>query len=152
MIRNILNNQDQVIGTLELPDDTPESVWEERLSAYKISAQEIYDRSIEQSIKTRKLYAEDLLERFKKKNISEGINGLQAMHMQAKVRALPVTFMGYSMTVDLLNCAISGDIEVAVLTLLYCTDIDDMSQPYHWLNQDRVNWLIADMKAYLGWA
>lgn len=152
MIRNILNNQDQVIGTLELPDGTPESVWEERLSAYKISEQELSERGLEQSIKARKLYAEDLLERFKKKNISEGINVLQAINMHAKVRALPVTFMGHSMTVDLLNCAISGDIEVAVLTLLYCTDIDDMTQPYHWLNQERVNWLVADMKGYLGWA
>lgn len=152
MLRNILNNQDQVIGTLELPDDTLESVWEERLSAYKVSTQELTARGLEQSIKSRKVYAEDLLERFKKKNISEGINALQAMSMQAKVRALPVTFMGHSMVVDLMNCAISGDIEVAILTLLYCTDIDNMTQPYHWLNQDRINWLVADMKSFLGWA
>lgn len=150
--RNILNSQNQIVGTLTLPDGTAEEIWQEKLSAFAISSQEQAARNISISIKERKQYAEDLLERFKKKNISEGINALQAINMQAKVRALPVTFMGHSVTVDLLNCAISGDIEVAVLSLLYCTDIDDMSQPYHWLSQARVDWLVADMKNFLGWA
>jgi hypothetical protein len=150
--RNILNSQGQVVGTLTLAEGLSEEVWAEKLAAFAVSPQELQNRVSAASIKERKQYAEDLLERFKKKNISEGINALQAIAMQGKVRALPVTFMGYSTQVDLLNCAISGDIEVAVLTLQYCTAIEDMSQPYHWLNQDRVNWLIADMKNFLGWA
>jgi len=37
MIRNILDYQNNVIGTLELPDDTPEDVWQNKLQLYMVS-------------------------------------------------------------------------------------------------------------------
>lgn len=36
MTRDILDFNGNVIGTLELPDDTPEEIWEERLNEFKV--------------------------------------------------------------------------------------------------------------------
>lgn len=101
-------------------------------------------------IKERKVYADDLLERFKKQNISEGINVLQGIHMHSKMRAFPITISGLSFTLDIMNMAVSGDIEIACVSLQYGTP-DDMSQTYHWLSAARISWLVADMKTFLGW-
>jgi hypothetical protein len=111
---------------------------------------EIQESYLKNTIRQRKEYADDLLERLKQKNISEGINALQGMWMHSRMRALPITFMGLPFTQDIMNMAVSGDIEIACLTLMNATP-DDMTQPYHWWSQDRINWLITDMKNYLGW-
>jgi hypothetical protein len=117
-------------------------------SPEQVAKRNSYSSSI--LIKTRKEYSENLMERFKAKNISEGINAVQAMHMHDRLRALPVTFSSQSFTLDILNMAISGDVEVACLSLMSCT-ADDMSLPKHWLSQARINWLVNDMKTFLGW-
>lgn len=148
MKRNIVDYQGNVIGELELPDNTTEDVWEKKLSLYAIAP--VQPDLIKESISKRREYAEDLIQRFKYKNITEGINALQAMYMHHKMRALSVTFYGLPMTLDILNMVVSGDIEVACLSLMNC-QADDMTAPYHWLNQSRINWLISDMKTYLGW-
>ena len=148
--RNILDINGQVIGQLTLPIGTSEEVWQEKLNQYKVSVELDASQATKFSIKQRKEFADQLLEEFKAKNISEGINGLQAMYMHHKLRALPVTFMGVPMTLDLLNMAISGDVEVATLALIYCTP-DDMTAPYHWLNTERRDWLVSKMKTFLGW-
>lgn len=102
------------------------------------------------NIKARKDFADQLLEDFKFKNINEGINALQGLYMHSRMRELPITFMGLSMKVDILNMAVSGDLEVAALALLYCTP-DDMSQPYHWFSVARRDYLVFKLKEYLGW-
>ena len=149
--RDCLNYLGQKVGELELPEGTSEEIWAEKLSKYAVAPVDPAQESLKLSIKQRREYADDLIERLKFKNISEGINALQAMCMHHKMRALSVTFYGVPMTLDILNMVVSGDIEVACLSLMNCTP-DDMSQPFHWLNQDRVNWIVADMKQYLGWA
>ena len=95
-------------------------------------------------------FARDLFRQFKQKNKDEGINGLQALWLHHRMRAWNVTFMGVPFVEDVINMGASGDIETACLSLLYGTP-DDMSLPYHWLNQERINWLVAEMKAHLGW-
>jgi len=151
MERPIKNYLGEVIGTLSFPDDTPEEKWQAALAPYTLPPVDPTAQRIRISIKDRKEYADDLIERFKFKNISEGINALQAMYMHHKMRALPVTFYGVPMTLDLLNMVVSGDIEVACLSLMYCTP-DDGTMPFHWLNAARVSWLVTEMKSYLGWA
>jgi hypothetical protein len=154
MIRDILNYQGTVIGQLEMPDDTPEERWTEELAKYAVapkSPSEIQASYLRNTIKQRKEYAEDLLERLKQKNITEGINVYQGLWMHHRMRALPITVNGVGLVQDVMNMAVSGDIEIACVTLQYAQP-DDMSQSYHWWTQDRINWLIADMKNYLGWS
>lgn len=138
-------------STLELPDDTPEEIWELKLAKYKVPPINQAAEHLQLTISQRKAYAEDLIERFKFRNISDGINALQAMHMHHRMRALNITFYSVPLTLDLLNMVVSGDVEVACLALMSATP-DDMSAPYHWLNAERIAWLVADMKNYLGWA
>ncbi len=107
--------------------------------------------SLKMSIIDKKKYADDLLERFKNKNIVEGINAVQGMWMHSRMRAVSFTFYGLPVIVDILNMAVSGDVELACLALMYTTP-DDGSAAYHWLTQERINWIVADMKGFLGWA
>jgi len=148
MIVDILDWQDIKIGTLELPDDSTPEYIQQRLAPYKVRP--LGTDVLRDTIKARKDYADDLIERFKYRNVSEGINALQAMYMHHKMRALTVTFYGVPMTLDILNMVVSGDIEVACLSLMNCSP-DTGLLPYHWLTQDRVDWLVSDMKKYLGW-
>ena len=153
MKRDILNHLGEVVGELELPDDTAEEVWSERLDIYRVpppSIEAIMDRALNASIKDRKEWADGMLERFKKRNILLGINGAQALWLHHRMRALEINFMGIPMTQDILNMAVSGDIETACLSLLYST-LDDGSMPYHWYNEATRNWLVSEMKSYLGW-
>lgn len=95
-------------------------------------------------------FAKDLMAEFKQENKDAGINALQAMWVHHRVRAWPCTVSGVSFTVDIVNMVVSGDIETACLALIYGSP-DDMSLAYHWLNSDRVNWLVNNMKGFLGW-
>jgi hypothetical protein len=149
--RDILNSENQVIGQLSLPIGTSEEVWQAKLDAYKAGISVDSSAILKITIKERKEFAEKILEDFKAKNLSDGINALQAMYMHHKFRALEVTFYGVPMTLDLLNMAVSGDVEVACLALIYCVP-DDMSMPYHWLNSERRDWLVTRMKTFLGWS
>lgn len=151
MIREIVDNNNHTIGRLSLPDGTSEEVWQEKLSAYKIQNAEQINRALTFSIKVRKEFAERLLEEFKFKNLSEGVNALQGMWIQHKMRALPVSFMGVNFTLDILNMAVSGDVEIACLALQNC-ELDDMTMPYHWFNSARRDWLVSEMKKFLGWS
>lgn len=103
------------------------------------------------SIQSKIDFAQSLIAEFKKKNISEGINALQGLWMHQRTRALPVTLNGITFTVDLMNMVISGDLELACLSLMN-TPADNMTMPFHWLSQERLNFLVAKLKIYLGWS
>lgn len=150
MKRDILDYLGNKIGELELPDGTAESVWATKLSAYATPPPDPVKAAVEKTIDDRVLYCQDLIQRFKYKNLTENINAVQAMYLHHKMRAINITFYGVPMTLDLMNLVISGDVEIACLALMNMTP-DDMTAPYHWLNAARVNWLVADMKGYLGW-
>jgi hypothetical protein len=104
------------------------------------------------SIKEKKAFADDLIDRLKKKNITEGINGPRGLWVHERTRALSVTLPGvpYTFTVDLMNMVISGDLELACLSLMY-SPADDMTLPWHWLSAERKNWIINELKLFLGW-
>lgn len=102
----------------------------------------------------RREFGQKLMLAFKIKNISEGVQWYQAIHMHARLRAwnvnMPQALGGTVETVDCLNMILAGDIETACLSAMYGTP-DDMSSPLHWLSAERVNWLIGEMKTFLGW-
>lgn len=150
--RNILDYQGNIIGQLELPSSTTEQEWALHLALYAVNPNAGSASSfLKFTIKQRKEYCETLLEEFKARNVGLGINAPQGMWMHHRMRAMEITFMGVPMTLDILNLAISGDIEVACLTLMYSTP-DDGTQFYHWYTQEVKDLLIADMKSFLGWA
>ena len=150
--RNILDYLGNVIGTLSLPDSTSEETWQLILANYAVapdnSAAESYKMF---NIEQRKAFCDKLLSDFKLRNINDGINAIQGMHMHHRMRALEVSFYGNNFSIDVMNLAISGDIELACLALIYCTP-DDMSDSKHWMSSARRDWLVGQMKAFLGWS
>lgn len=152
MQRPILDSNGNPTGAyLELPDNTPESVWQEKLNQYKYIAPNEADARRKASIISRKEWADDLIQRFKDMNISSGININQALWLQHRMRALNITVGGIPMIMDMMNLVISGDIEVACVALQYAA-ADDMTQTYHWFSAGRRDWLVTEMKKYLGWS
>ena len=95
-------------------------------------------------------FARTLFMEFKQKNKDDGINIYQAMWMHHRMRSLAVNMGGFETVQDIINMGASGDIETACVCLQYC-QADDMTQSYHWLSQDRLNYLIERMKNHLGW-
>ena len=91
---------------------------------------------------------------FKQKNISEGINVWQSIHMHSRFRAwdvqIPAPYGAGIETVDLLNMILSGDIETACVSARYGV-LDDMTNPRHWINQERLDWCVEQMERWLGW-
>jgi hypothetical protein len=97
------------------------------------------------------VFARKIFMEYKQKNKDEGINGAQAIWLHHRVRAWQVNFRGIPYTVDLINMAASGDLETACLSLMYGQP-DDMTQPYHWFTQERIDCLVTEIKGFLGWA
>lgn len=74
MIKNILNNSGVVIGTLELPDDTSDSVWAEKLSLYAAVPQSpTLPQIVAKSLQTAQGFGESLITDFKVNNVLLGI-------------------------------------------------------------------------------
>lgn len=105
-------------------------------------------------IAMRRKFASDLFEAFKIKNINEGIQWYQGMHLHEVTRnykvTLPPVLGSVEMRVDLVNMLVAGDIETGCLALTY-GEVDAMDQPYHWFSDERRLWLIEQMKRFLGW-
>ena len=150
--RDILNHLGVKIGELELPNETTEEQWQEKLAAYSVDPTAgLMAKYLTGSIKDRRHYADDLIERFKLANMTAGISASQAIWLQHKMRALSVNFYGLPVTLDMMNLIVSGDAEVACLALMNC-EVDDMTMPYHFFSDARRQWLVADLKQYLGWS
>jgi hypothetical protein len=145
---NTLPNTQQIITLINDFINRTSAYEDWYYSPEQVAARQQYNTSI--LIKARKEYADDLLERFKNRNISQGISLKQGFHMHSRMRALDITISGSSYTLDIMNMAVSGDIELACVALQYCS-ADDMSSSDHWLNTERISWLVNDMKAFLGW-
>ena len=149
--RDIFNYLGDKIGNISFEDGTSEHEINVQVAAYAVTPTVDPDSFLKFSIVERKKFADELLEKFKLKNIKEGINALQGLHMHHLLRAYPVSFGGESFTIDIMNLAISGDLEIACLSLIYGAT-DDMSLPKHWMSAARKAWLITEIKAYLGWS
>jgi hypothetical protein len=96
-------------------------------------------------------FVKNLFTLFKLKNIEEGINGVQSIWLNMRMAELQGVFSGLNFKVDVVNMGASGDIQTACLVLMYCQP-DDMTQPYHWLTQERIDFLVNGMKEHLGWS
>ena len=152
--RNIINYQGIKIGELNFPIGTSEQEMLRVLSLYTLPPPSTLEKTqayLNTSIKQRKEFSEDLLERFKQRNMLEGINADHAFWLHDVLRRYETKDMsGRDRVVDIFNTAITGDVEAACLALINGYT-DNMLEPFHWFSGDRKQWLITEMKAYLGW-
>jgi hypothetical protein len=152
--RNIIDYQGNKIGEMQMPDGTSEEVWANRLAMYSKAPPSDEEKAmtyLSASVAERKVFCENLMDRLKIINVSQGINIGQALWFHHRARALSVSYNGENYTIDLLNLVISGDVETACIVLMNAIP-DDMTESYHWLSQERINWIVGEIKTYLGWA
>lgn len=125
--------------------------WEEYLS----------NSSYYADLMARREFGSKLMLAFKQKNIAEGIQWYQAMHLHNRLRewqivmpdALLTAMGGISdpnIKLDLVNVIVAGDMEVASLALTYGV-ADNMTSPFHWASAERINWMNTQIRKWLGW-
>lgn len=143
---------------------------DEKYAAWKaIQDEKIAQKQRLDDLEEKVRFGKDLLIRFKYKNIAEGINWMQAIHLHSRIKDWIVTyptaaqfpvqsymavsqyFAGRSKSVDLVNMlTVSGDVESTYFSLMFGQN-DDGSMPEHWVTDERRKWLISEIKTYLGW-
>ena len=89
-----------------------------------------------------------LMVKIKAKNKAEGINAKQAMWVHHRLRDWHIVLTGTPMVVDIPKMFIFGDIEMAILSFQLGTP-DDMTEPHHWLSQERLSWIISALQDQL---
>lgn len=147
--RDCLNYLGQKVGELQMPEGTSEEIWAKKLAPFAQPPDDqmtILTESLLRSVEQQRQIAVDVIEKFKKNNLLRFANSgvslelavMQSMWVHHRLRALEVTFGGVSMTIDLLNLCMSGDLETAEVVLQLMTP-DDMTQPYHFLSQEVID-------------
>jgi hypothetical protein len=125
--------------------------WEEYLSNASYMA----------DLQARREFGSKLMLAFKQKNLAEGIQWYQAVHLHGRMRdwqvvmppALLAALGGVpdpALRVDMVNIIVAGDIETASLALTYGV-ADPMTSPFHWISQERIDWMNTQLKSWLGW-
>ena len=105
------------------------------------------------TVHANKVFADNLMQELKERNILEGLASLdQAAWVHHRLRKMDYTMTDTTTIVqlDLMNLVVSGDIETAEQALGQMS-ADDMTEAYHWLNQDRIDWIRNEIRNYLGW-
>lgn len=130
MIRDILDYNGNVVGQLELPDDTPEQVWQEKLAFFALppkvaTLEELVANKIEQYEKV----APELLRELKRDNTLAGITTQQSAQM----------FADY---LDVIIMIREGAFPTALHTL-------QQKQPSGFVTQERLDGWIAKIKAWM---
>ncbi len=97
-----------------------------------------------------RIFIENVLLDFKQRNVSEGMNFAQYMHMNRRFSSWVVNYPGRTDTINLASTITTGDVQSIAIALMYGV-ADDMTETYHWLSQARLNILIAECKTFLGW-
>lgn len=107
---------------------------------------------VNKTVYENKLFSDALMQRLKEKNLLEGLASIdQAAWVHHRLRKVAYTLgSGVVVQIDVLNLVVSGDIETAEQVLGQVSP-DDMTQAYHWWNQDRINWVRNEIRTYLGW-
>lgn len=95
------------------------------------------------------MFSKKLLSDWMRKNTLEGMTIQQSLWVFSRIEDFSILIDGTNKKVDLFKMFQSG----AIHTLYYCIlrfTADDMSKPYHWVTQERINWVKAKIEEYLG--
>jgi len=151
------------VTSLKGPDQNGEYAWDDQLPDQQQIRDLIasYDPSwnavetfVKNTVQQNLEFSLNLIQRMKERNILQGLSSIdQASWIHHRLRKTPFILSDGTTEVfiDLLNLVISGDVETAYVVLGQM-QADDMTQPYHWLNQERIDWMRNEIAVYLGWA
>jgi hypothetical protein len=139
------NTHLQVIG-----DSMDETALDLVINSHELNPIPIF---LTKTVYESKAFSDDLMQRLKVKNILEGLASIdQAAWVHHRLRKTQFTLSDETTVVDIdvMNLVISGDMETAEFVLGQMT-ADDMTKSYHWLSQERIDWIRNEIRTYLGW-
>lgn len=107
---------------------------------------------VQKTVQENKVFADNMMQRMKEKNLLEGLSTIdQAAWVHHRLRKVDYNLdAGLVVQIDVLNLVVSGDIETAESVLGQMSP-DDMTEPYHWWTQARIDWVRNEVRSYLGW-
>lgn len=108
---------------------------------------------VSKSVKQNKEFADDMMQRLKEKNILEGLDSIdKSAWVHHRMRKVDYTLSDTTTVaqLDVMNLVVTGDIETAEQALGQMSP-DDMTKDYHWLTQERIDWIRNEIRNYLGW-
>lgn len=162
MTRDAFDYLGNKVSTLSEPDGVTwsESEWERKLAVFArppLSGEEQLNEMLIRSVSQSRVWADEIIEEFKRENlayfvqnaISNDVAILISLHVHHRMRAITIEVSGLTFTIDLLNLVISGDLETAFAVLSYM-EPDDMSMPFHWFTQERIDSLKAKIAERVG--
>jgi hypothetical protein len=94
-------------------------------------------------------FGTNLLFDWMRRNTLEGMTVEQSLWMFSRFEDFYVSTGNFNKRVDIFKMFTAG----AIPTVFYCllkVEPDDMTQPYHWLTEVRMGWVIERVEAYLG--
>lgn len=95
-------------------------------------------------------FTRQLLHDWMRQNTIEGMNLQQSLWMFSRFEGVTIsTPWNTAQSIDLFKMLYVG----AVPTVYYCllrVQPDDMTQPYHWLTQARIDWFKSRIEEYIG--
>lgn len=94
-------------------------------------------------------FSRNLLNDWIRKNTLEGMNVTQSLWVFTRFENVELNFTFGTKKVDIFKMFYAGALPTAYYCLLRLQP-DDMTQTYHWITQDRLNWVKSRMEAKLG--
>lgn len=94
-------------------------------------------------------FSQNLLREWMRRNSIEGMNIPQSLWVFSRFEEFTVVIDGQNKHIDMFKMFQAG----ALPTLYYCLlkiVPDDMSKPYHWVTQARVDWVKNKIAAFIG--
>ena len=95
------------------------------------------------------IFTTKLLKDWMRKNTIEGMSIQQSVWVFSRFEEFTVVINGQTRKVDIFKMFSSG----AIPTLFYCllkVQPDPMTEPYHWVTQERINWVLNELETWLG--
>lgn len=155
MIKDIKDKDGNIIGQLELPDDTPDSVWVEKLNSYKATQAQL---SLREYLKTIyipsvKKFVVELEEEFVIENIANGISQSGKTGGVLAVLAKKIYLEGLPEAISMMESirgvcpSLTVTIQIIDYHINHIQDYGDLS-PF--ITVDRLEFLKNKIKNFLG--
>lgn len=93
-------------------------------------------------------FGNQLLNDWMRKNIIEGMNIKQSLWVFSRFEDFYIDCDFGSRKVDIFKMFRSGAIPTAYFCLLQ-VDVDPMTEDYHWITQERIDWVLSQIEDYL---
>lgn len=155
MVRDIVDKDGAVIGQLDLPDNTPESVWEEKLNEYKAVAAQMPLRDYLKYVYIPKVraFANELETDFIVENIAMGISQLNKTSRVLGIIHQKVDLEGEPQPISLMNTlqAACPSLTVTIKILDYhLANMNSYSDAAPFVTTERFTEMNDKIKKFLG--